>query len=343
MRQRFRFVAMLANEAGDQLLVVDEWLGPGDTCQAAEEIAARLLQEVGGSGALGRSESDRAHGSGALEGLRMLVTRPRAQAGPLAAALAARGADPVLLPTIRIVPEAATDRLDAALRDAMEGVFRWIVFTSANAVAVVAERLDALRLTPKNRAAIKVAVVGAATADAAAAAGFTVDLVPETANAEALVAALEPLIRPGDRVLYPRSAIGKDTVPNGLTHVGAAVLALEVYSTVPEPDVDPGAVAALRAGDIDAVVAASPSSVRNLVAFLGEERRCLAAVPVFCAGPVTAEAAGELGLSVAGVSVDPSPEALVDEIETFWKSKEAGPTLPERELMTVSSEKRSAE
>ncbi len=340
-RNGFRLVAMLSDEAGDRLLLVDESLEPADACQAAAEIAARLLAEVGQPIASGNGASGRTIGSGALAGLRILVMRPRDQAGSLVAALTARGAEPVLLPTIRIVPDQDTSGLDAALLDAAHGAFRWIVFTSSNAVNIVAGRLNALQVPPENRAAIKAAVVGAATGDAAAAAGFTVELVPETANAQALVAALTPLIRPGDRVLYPRSAIGRDTVPDGLRQAGAEVVALEAYRTVPETDVDSGAIDALRAGEIDAVVAASPSSVRNLVAFLGEDHYCLADVPVFCAGPVTADAARELGLSVAGVSDDPGAEAIVEAIATFWKKREADQSLPERELITVSSGKRS--
>jgi hydroxymethylbilane synthase len=337
----FRFVAMLADETGDHLLLVDELLEPGDACQAASEISTRLLTELDQPIAAARGISGRTSSSGELEGLRILVTRPRAQAGPLVAALTARGAEPVLLPTIRIVPETDTSELDAALLDATRGAFRWIVFTSSNAVNAVAGRLDALQVPPENRAAIKVAVVGAATGDAAAAAGFTVELKPETANAAALVAALEPLIRSGDRVLYPRSAIGRDTVPHGLRRAGTDVVDLAVYRTVPEPDIDPGVVEVLRTGDIDAVVAASPSSVRNLMASLGEERRCLLDVPVFCAGAVTADAASEHGLAVAGISDNPGAEAIVDTIATFWKQKEAVQSRPELELITVSSGKRS--
>jgi len=337
----FRFVAMLADETGDHLLTVDESLKPGDSCHAAAEIASRLLTALEQPTASHHEVSGRVSGSGELEGLRILVTRSRAQAGALVAALTARGAEPVLLPTIRIVPEADTSQLDAALLEAEQGAFRWVVFTSSNAVNVVTGRLDELQMAPEQRAAIKAAVVGTATGDAAAAAGFTVELRPETANAEALVAALAPLIRPGDRVLYPRSAIGRDTVPHGLRQAGAEVVAVAVYRTVPEPDVDPGAVDALRTGNLDAVVAASPSSVRNLMGILGEERRCLAGVPVFCAGAVTADAAGEHGLAVAGISDDPGAEAIVDAIATFWTQREAVQSLPERELETVSSGKRS--
>jgi len=90
-------------------------------------------------------------------------------------------------------------------------------------------------------------------------------------------------------------------------------------------------------------VAASPSSVRNLVALFREARHCLGDVPVFCAGPVTADAATELGLSVAGVSADPGAEAIVDAIATYGKRKGAVQSLPELELITVSSGKRSPE
>ncbi len=66
----------------------------------------------------------------ALAGRRVLVTRPRAQAATLIAALEAAGAVPVILPLIAIAPpddpgpaEAALDRLDQ---------YDWIVCTSAN-------------------------------------------------------------------------------------------------------------------------------------------------------------------------------------------------------------------
>jgi uroporphyrinogen-III synthase len=126
-----------------------------------------------------------------------------------------------------------------------------------------------------------------------------------------------------------------------LREAGADVIALAVYRTVPETDIDPAAVQAIRDGTIDAVVAASPSSVRNLMAILGEERHCLAGVPVFCAGAVTAAAAREHNLAVAGISDEPGAEAIVAAIATFWKQREAVPSLPERELIMVSIGKRS--
>ena len=99
------------------------------------------------------------------------------------------------------------------------------------------------------------------------------------------------------------------------------VLALDVYRTEPELDVDAGTVDAIRSGDIDAIVATSPSSLRNLIALLGADRHRVPDVPVFCAGPVTAAAAEELGLRVAGVSADPGAPAIVDAIAAFWQAK----------------------
>ena len=321
----FRLVAMLANESGDCVVMIDQTLGHGNACLEAAELALRMSTAVGRTDASRRRGTAGTRARGELNGLRILVTRPRAQAGPLATELIARGGLPVLCPTIRIVPEPDTGEVDAALASAAHGDFDWVVFTSTNAVNVVAGRLDTLQLSPEHRATIRVAAVGAATGDAAAAAGLTVDLVPVVANAEALVTELGPRIKPGDRVLYPRSAIGRDVVPDRLQETGAVVLALDVYRTEPELDVDAGTVDAIRSGDIDAIVATSPSSLRNLIALLGADRHRVPDVPVFCVGPVTAAAAEELGLRVAGVSADPGAPAIVDAIAAFWQQKRGRP------------------
>src|SRR5262245_23559766 len=134
----FRLVAMLANESGERLAFVDELLEPDDETRQAADIAARLLEETSGSESSRRWNGNRKLAGGDLERLRILVMRPRAQAGPLVAALTARGAEPVVLPTLRIVPVIDTRELDAALAEAARGAFRWLVLTSANAANVVA-------------------------------------------------------------------------------------------------------------------------------------------------------------------------------------------------------------
>src|SRR5437762_1028860 len=101
---------------------------------------------------------------GSLQGRRIVVTRAREQAGDLVRALEDRGAVAVLAPVIRIQPLENLGGLRAALTGL--SAYRWVVFTSQNAVQVVFDRLVAWGLTPHVFTATKVAAIGTATADA---------------------------------------------------------------------------------------------------------------------------------------------------------------------------------
>ncbi|MGH2616172.1 MAG: hydroxymethylbilane synthase [Thermomicrobiales bacterium] len=314
----YRLVVMLADEAGDRIVFADETLTAGDEHAHAAQVAARLKAEV---------EPNRAHrawnGSSNLAedlaGVRVVVTRARRQAGPLMEALAARGAKPLPLPVIRVEPVADTSVLDAALRGAGDGAFEWIVFTSVNAIDVVGSRMDALDLRPEHLATARVAAVGDATAAAAAGAGLNVGLVPDTATGGALAAALRMVAKSGARVLYPRSAIGRDDLPQALRAAGLDVVTIDVYRTLPEPDIDPQVLSHVRRGDIDLLTFASPSSVGNFLSLLGKDRDTVADVSVICAGPVTAQAAREVGLRVVAISASPGAAAMTEAIAAFWR------------------------
>ena len=68
-----------------------------------------------------------------LAGKRILTTRALQQAGHLAKALEAKGAQVLRLATIEIVPPASYAALDTALRE-IQG-FDWLILTSTNGVA----------------------------------------------------------------------------------------------------------------------------------------------------------------------------------------------------------------
>ncbi|MGH7530574.1 MAG: uroporphyrinogen-III synthase, partial [Gemmatimonadales bacterium] len=112
-----------------------------------------------------------------LTGRRIVVTRAREQAGGLARALAALGAEVVIAPVIRIEP---LEDL-SALRSALAGLsaYRWIVFTSQNTVQIVSDRLPAWGLTPRVFATTSVAAIGPQTAEALTRLGVPPALVPD--------------------------------------------------------------------------------------------------------------------------------------------------------------------
>jgi uroporphyrinogen III methyltransferase / synthase len=231
----------------------------------------------------------------ALEGRRIVITRAREQAGELARALEAHGAAVVLAPVIRIEPVPQLGPLRAAL--AGLSAYRWVVFTSQNAVQIVFDRLLAWGLGPRWFAGTAVAAIGTGTGDALAERGVAPALVPEEFVGEALAEALAahaPLA--GSRVLIPSAQDAREALAAGLRAHGATVEVIPVYRTVTASIDLTGLAAELRDGSIDAVTFTSSSTVHGFVDLIGRAATSTHYVAAVI-GPVTGGTARELGLS----------------------------------------------
>lgn len=244
--------------------------------------------------------------SGPLAGRRILVTRRPEQAAGLTATLAEAGAEVVELPLIAIEPPEDTSALDAALRRLH--AYDWLVFTSANAVTAVRDRLAALAVSA---AAVgrgtPVASVGSATSDAFRAAfpEGSVTLMPAGGfRAEGLLEAFRVRGVAGERFLLPSSDRAAEGLPAGLREAGASVDVVTAYRTTTPPDLALRLGAILKQG-IDIALFASPSAVDGFVAAAGARAT---AFPAAVIGPVTRERALAAGLDVR-VEAAPSTEA----------------------------------
>jgi len=224
-----------------------------------------------------------------LFGRRVVVTRPRAQAGGLAALLEEQGADVVAFPTIVLVPPADPAPLARAV--AAAHTYDWIVFTSVNGVRAFFDRLAAAERDVRDLASVRLAAIGP-------------ELLPEEYRAEGLLAALGSEELRGQRVLLPRAEGARAVLPETLAARGAEVDEVIAYRAVRPPEGDVESLrAALATGAVDALTFTSSSTVRNFVAMVGadELRRLVRAgrPVVACIGPVTADTARALGLEVA--------------------------------------------
>jgi uroporphyrinogen III methyltransferase / synthase len=234
-----------------------------------------------------------------LFGRRVLVTRSEDQAGELAAALREAGAEPVVVPMIRLeaLPSAARADLDAAL--SRLDAYDVLLLTSANALRFFAARARERGVALAGLRA-RVVCVGPATAQAALAAGLPVHLVPEGRfDAEGVLEAVLRALPPyGRRFLLPRSDAARDALPEGLEREGGVVDAVAVYRNVPAP-VDAAALRArLVAGELDALTFTSPSTARRFAELLDAPARAAATRCVVAAiGPVTAAALRREGLA----------------------------------------------
>ena len=242
-----------------------------------------------------------------MDGVGVVVTRDEGPDGPLGRRLADRGLRVHHWPTVRTAPPPDP----GALRDALGGLagFDWVVFTSLRAVAAVTQRVPAAPQGPR------IAAVGRATASALEASGWRVDLVPDTWTGEALVAALiEAGVADGARVLFPASAIARDTVPEGLAAAGAEVAQVDAYTLEPAPLDRDACRAALESGEIALITFTSPSTVEGLAAALGDDVMELARARAraIAIGPTTAEAAGAAGFADVAVADPHSLDGLAD-------------------------------
>jgi uroporphyrinogen III methyltransferase / synthase len=230
---------------------------------------------------------------GALYGWRVAVTRPADSAADLAAALAAHGAEPVLLPLVQVVPPLDPAPLRAAV-DAMD-IYDWVVFTSANAVRSLSAALTAAGRRGRRLPAIRTAAVGPATAGAVAdLLGWTVHASPAHftgSRVAAAMAAVSPLR--GARVLWPRAREAREALPRDLLAAGCLVDAPEAYRTERVPASAERIRTLAQAGLLQAITLTSPSAAECLAA-----DPPLADVVIAVIGPSTAEAARAHGLPV---------------------------------------------
>src|SRR3989442_1728910 len=97
-----------------------------------------------------------------LFGRRVVVTRPRAQAGELARLLEDVGAEVILFPTIAIAPPRDPEALERAVARAAQ--YDWVVFTSPNGVRVFFETFARQERDVRELARVRLAAIGPRTA-----------------------------------------------------------------------------------------------------------------------------------------------------------------------------------
>jgi uroporphyrinogen-III synthase len=225
-----------------------------------------------------------------LRGLRVLVTRPAAQAEPLCQLLEARGATPLRLPLQSIEPVRQPAIAARALVQA-RGADAWI-FTSTNAVTH-ARRLDGGRW-PRTIA------VGAATAAALRQLGCDVDLPDGAFTSEALLAL--PALRDvaGRRHAIVTGEGGRDALESTLRARGSEVEVIAVYRRVNLPH-DPVGAARLVA-DADVAIITSGEALARLLALMPAEGEApLRRLPLVVPSQRVVEQARRLGLSTPRV------------------------------------------
>lgn len=240
--------------------------------------------------------------------MKILITRPRAQADDFAEKLRSAGFEPFFFPVIEIQPIGNNVALERALEKL--NCYEWVVFTSVNAVDVVFNEHSVFFL--KENAGVRFAAIGPKTAEALRKYSIEPDFVPVEYVAEAILPGLGDL--QGKWVLLPRAEIARKALPEAIADAGGIAHEIAVYKTLPtEPA--PEGIAVLKSG-VDVVTLTSPSTVQNFVAICkqnGLDPLNLPNNPLFaCIGPITEQAAREEGLTRLIVAKEYTTEGLME-------------------------------
>jgi uroporphyrinogen-III synthase len=235
--------------------------------------------------------------------MQALITRPIEDAGPLAAALAARGVTPVSEPLLAIRP---IDGAAAAL-----GGVQAVLFTSANGARAFA--------TATARRDLPVLAVGDATARAAREIGFG-DVASAGGDVEDLAALAVSRLDPRrGALLHVAGSVIAGDLAGRLAAAGFDVRRIALYEAEPVAALSPASVAALREQRIAAAFFFSPRTAAHFVtlaraAAIVEACRHVAA---FALSPAVATALSPLRWAQLIVAAAPEQAALLTAFDGF--------------------------
>lgn len=247
-----------------------------------------------------------------LFGRRIVVTRPRRQAGELVERLLELGALPFVLPAVEIGEPADWGPVDQALARLEQ--YHWLVFTSANGVQAFLQRLEHVGKDLRALGRIRLAAIGPKTAEALRRYHLQADVTPARYQSEDLAASLLERIQPGERVLLARADRGREVLRTTLAD-RCAVEQVTVYSQVDAVPGDHPVLDTLRRGGVDYVILTSSNIARAFLGRLDETSRSrvqsghtrLASI-----SPVTSAEIRGLGFPVAVEAFRATAEGIVE-------------------------------
>ncbi len=251
-----------------------------------------------------------------LQGLRIVVTRPRGRSEELCFLLEEEGAEALALPMLELEPPSDGRGLRAAAETL--GRFSWVAFASSAAVEALAEAARTAGTVAALKR-LKVAVVGAGTARAARAAGLEVTLECRQGTGATLGQELAPRLQPAEEVLLPSAEQGRPELeaalveaasgPPGAGSLSPSVTRVAAYRSTPLPVAD-AVWEDLRARPPAAILFASPRTVEAFLEAGG--RPVLEKARAVAIGPTTATALTAFGFPPAGVAEQPKAVAFVE-------------------------------
>jgi len=248
----------------------------------------------------------------------IVLTRTEEQNRESALLFKQAGASVISFPAIKIIPNNDVNDIGVYLKPPPD----YIVFTSGNAVRIFSELLEKSD-SRIDRKITAIAAVGTKTAEECILNNLTPDIIPSENSAAGLIKYFTDKNISGKKFLIPRSALGRDEFIKFLEEKNAVPVPVDIYTTaIPSAAETTEKLNQIFNTDIDVIIFASPSAVKNFLELAGVPGEdLLKKVLVASIGTTTSAE-----LSAQGFNVDIQPdvfsmEGLRDSIIDFYKRR----------------------
>ncbi len=229
------------------------------------------------------------------------------------------GANVIIFPTLDIVPPDSWSAFDAVVSS--KGQIDFVIFTSAHAVRMFRKRLEELKIKI-DYYKLKIVAVGNKTAAVCEKNKIPVHIIPKRFSAAGVVEELSNYELNGKFIFIPRSAIGREELPESLEQLGAKIIAVPVYNvSLPSAEKILPSMEELKISKPDVFIFTSPSTFENFLTIMNivNPVEYFAKLNVAAIGPSTKTAIENKNVRVNIMPEEYTIDGLANAIIEFYK------------------------
>lgn len=249
----------------------------------------------------------------------IVITRAIEQSKESSETFKQLGANVIIFPTLDIVPPDSWSQFDSIVTG--KAKIDFIIFTSAYAVKMFTLRCNDLNVKLDfNR--IKIVAVGNKTAAICERNNIPVHIIPQKYSANGVINELSNYDLESKVIFIPRSAIGREELPEELEKLGAIIKSAPAYNvSIPPPEIIKDNLERLRQSNPDIFVFTSPSTFENFLTILkiSEPVNYFVRSEVAAIGPSTKTAIENRGVHVSIMPDEYTIDGLAKAIVEYYK------------------------
>lgn len=257
-----------------------------------------------------------------LKDIGVLVTRAEHQQSDIVSLIENEGGTPYSIPLIKIDSPESWKDADSAISEIDS--YDWILFTSVNAVDGFIGRAKHAGTDINQMSAKKIAAVGSMTRKRLEDIGLKVSLQPIKYDGDNLLKSFGKENIYEKRILFPGAEYGREHLIDGLINIGAIVISVPVYRTIPNDDVDSNKlISFLEDGVIQIATFFSPSTFKVFLNHLPlevTESTINKSVAIAVIGSTTSKYINGLGFNIEIVPEEHTVFGLIEAMKSWVKS-----------------------